>query len=43
MVKPRDFLNLKISQGEINEHDKGENDDSLGMETVFYLVFIESK
>ena len=43
MVKPRDFLNLKIPQGEITEHEKEENDDSLGMENVFYLVLIKTK
>ena len=43
MVKPRDFLNLKIPWGENTDHEKEENDDSLGMETVFYLVSVKSK
>ena len=43
MVKPRDFLNLKIPWREITDHEKEENDDSLDMETVFYLVSVKSK
>lgn len=42
-MKPRDFFNLKVPGREIPKHEREENNDSFGMGTILYLVFIKSK